>query len=252
MKFTVASLLSVAAVLLSFSSSAVATPLVGNLRISGQATVSNTDLDFACEPVSGVPCVEADEGNTLAGLFQTGDFTAVSSQFGLIKDLNNVDQPIGPAGFVLDNFITFPSVPGYNIVLTNIAFGDFGLADCLAAPAGGQTCTPPGSAFNLSNGTDGAGRINSTANFQVSGIGYKDSQATGYSFFTGTFSADFNVPYQDLLAQLASGGGTGTVTAPYSARFDFTPIPEPGSMSLMLFGGIAAFTTRLIRRRRQS
>jgi PEP-CTERM motif len=226
--------------------------LTGNLRISGQAIVSNTNLNFLCEPASALPCVEAVEGNVFAGVSQTGDFTAVANTWGTVKDLSQANQPIG-VDFLLLDFITFPIAPTFHIDLTSISQGDFPATDCFAAPAGGQICTPPGSAFNLSNGTDSLGRINSTANFQVAGRGYVGSMATGYSLFTGTYSADFNVPYQQLLADLAANNGTGTVTAPYSARFDFTPftaIPEPGSVSLMLAGVAALATTKVLRRKR--
>jgi hypothetical protein len=238
------------------ASVSLATPITGDLRVSGQATVSLSALNFLCEPLSGLVCNEATQGNLFIGNGQTGNFTAVANSYGWIRDLNQAQQPIGmpfPGGPLLD-FITFALRPDYHIDLTGIAPGDFSAAACGAAPAGGQTCTPPGSAFNLINATDPNGVINSTATFQVSGRAYSGTMASGFSTLTGTYSADFNVPYQTLLTQLAAGGGTGTVTAPYSARFTATmvnEVPEPETMTLMFAGLIALICTKLFSRRMQ-
>lgn len=235
------------------SSVSMAAPITGDLRISGQAMVSYTELDFLCETASsGLPCDEATQGQFFVGQGQTGDFAAASNSFGWIKDLSAANQPIGqpfPGGPLVD-FITLFVAPDVHLNLTSISPGDFPAASCAAAPAAGQVCTPPGSAFNLINNGTG-NTITSTATFQVEGIGYKGSMADGFSTFVGTFSADFNVPFQQLLAQLNSNGGTGSVTAPYSARFELTPaaIPEPGTTTLMA-AGFALVLAQAIRRRK--
>lgn len=247
MSYIFSRILPVAAVL-AFSAVSVAAPLTGTLDITGSATVSYTELDFGCIP--GQPgCVEGTEGNQFAVGAQSGDFTAVAFQFGEILDLNSTDQPIGTP-FVLNNFISFAGMP-WNIQLTSISSGDAGVADCFAAPSAGQTCTPPGSAFTLLNQLDDNGNFSSTATFQVSGLAWTGSQATGFSTFTGTFSADRNSSFQDLLTTLGANGNTGSITAPYSATFEFTPIPEPGTTSLMIAGG-ALLAVGSLRRRKQN
>jgi len=238
------------------ASVSLATPITGDLRVSGQATVSLSALNFLCEPLSGLACNEATQGNLFIGNGQAGSFTSVANSYGWVKDLNQAQQPIGlpfPGGPLLD-FITFAVQPSYHIDLIGIAPGSFSPAGCGAPPAGGQTCTPPGSAFNLINATDPNGVVNSTATFQVSARGYQGTMASGFSNLTGTFSADFNMPYQNLLAQLATGGGTGTVTAPFSARFTASPIneiPEPETMTLMFAGFMMFLCTKLFSRRIQ-
>ena len=257
MKFIQGRHLPMAGAFVLFSAVSFAAPIVGDLRISGQAIVSNTALNFLCEPLSGLPCNESSQGNTFVGNVQCGDFTAVSNSWGWIKDLNQAAQPIGapfPGGALLD-FITFSTRPDFHIDLTAISPGSFSPAQCLAAPAGGQVCTPPGSAFNLINASDPNGVVNSTATFQVSGRAYQGTMATGVSTFTGTYSADFNVPFQTILSQLAANNGTGTVMAPYSARFTATAvpgaeIPEPGTMSLMLAGAVLLASGVTHRRKR--
>jgi len=242
-----------------FTAGLNAAPITGTLSGGGSAEVSNTFLNFLCDVLSTAPCADAGQGSFLVGpvsaTTQTGSFASVANTWATLKDLNNVTEPVG-SSFMLPDFIVFQANPALHLDLTFINPGSFPAGMCFSAPSPGQICTPPlptgVSAFNLINGANNQ----STATFQVQGTGYSVSASTGTSTYVGTFSADFNEPYQTLLAQLASNGGTGSVTAPYSARFTLTPVvPPPGvpepATSMMVVGGLLVMAG-VVRRRKNT
>ena len=225
----------------------LATPVTGELDLGGSsATAGTLFINFNCNPgITLAPCpAPANFGNftTTGG---TGSFAPYNGQGGYIQDLGIGTTPINQA-FTLNNFLIFSSAAGNPVASPDIALnltflfpGIDGQAQCLAAPAAGQLCTPSFaglvtaanplglSTFNLQNTQTG-----STASFSVAGTAKRISTGE-ISAFTGIFTAQFDVPYQTVLANLASNG---SVTNSYSATFAATVVPEPVTMSLMGIG----------------
>jgi hypothetical protein len=206
----------------------------GVLNITGSVAVSADALDFL--PGGG------GVGDFAVDPFtQTGDFVPLAGTTGEAADLNSATEPVG-VPISLPNFLTFAANPNLTFTLTFIRPGIFSPAACADPPAAGQVCTPPGSQFNLNNLTSDS----STATFAVRGF-VSDGSSDPVSPFEGTFSTQFtNNSYQELLGTIGAGG---SVQATYSANFIVTPIPEPGTVSMLVLGGLM-MAVPMIRRRR--
>lgn len=235
-----------------------ATPINGSFDIGGPAaTVTALSLSFSCNPaITNAPCpAPADYGN-FSVTSSSGSFGPYFTQGGYVHNLDNTAEPLN-TNFNLANFIIFSSTAGNPVIPPDIALdlqfiflGVDGQSQCAAAPAPGQTCTPiiPAlvsasnptglSAFNLQNTQTG-----SSASFSVSGTARRISTGETSSF-TGVYTAQFNVPYQTVLAQLA----TGSVTNSISATFLATAVPEPETTALVL-GGLLVLLGRIGMRR---
>jgi hypothetical protein len=215
----------------------------GTLNIGGGVQVGGTFLDFACS-IAYTPTCPAGYGNfsSPSSVIQTGSFVPYGDQFGLIGNLDLTTVPIN-TNFLFSDFlyfnssVTLPS-PDLALDLTFIPLGVYGQADCFAPPAPGQTCTPaipalvsaanPAglSPFNLTNSA-----IGSSAFFSFMGL--VRTISTGETTpFDGTFTAQFTVPYQDLLAELQNG----PVPVSFAASVS-TEAPE-GASSVMVGAGI--------------
>jgi hypothetical protein len=164
--------------------------------------------------------------------------------------LTQAGQPINQT-FSLSNFVMFDPAgtvipPDVVLDLTFIFPGVSGQVGCLAAtPAAGQTCTPALAAlvtasnvlglspFNLQNTQTG-----STASFSIAGNARRISTGE-ISSFTGVFTAQFNVPFQEYLDDIAAGQ---SITNSYSATFlaQITPVPEASSLTMLLGGLLVA------------
>ena len=232
-----------------------ATPISGQLGIGGSsADVAAVFLDFLCNPTITASC-PSNYGNFLVTTPSTGSFAPYATDSGFIQSLNETSEPVNTT-FSLPNFLIFNPAgtvtpPEIALDLSFIFLGTQGQAQCLAAPAAGQNCTPaipslvsPSnplglSPFNLQNTPTG-----SEANFSVAGTAR--NLATGEtSSFTGVISAEFNVPYQNYLPTIASGG---SITNAYSATFTATTVPEPQTTALVL-GGLLVLLGRVGMRR---
>jgi len=227
---------------------AAAAPISGAFSGSGFATVSFTNLNFC--PSGQTPngpnqanACSFGVGNDLLG-GGSGSFTGVTGNLNTIQSLNNVIAPVGTTVNIPLWQVFNPAVgsPAISLTLTQVLPGSFSSAACALAPAAGQTCTPAGSAFNLVNQTAST----SSATFQINGNAV-DGVAGDTSPFTAIFSSQFNVPYQTLLAALASGGGTGNYSSSYSVSVSASAIPEPMTLSMV---GAALIALGLTRRRR--
>lgn len=245
---------------------ASAVPITGQLAISGTATVEALVLNFLCSGFASGGTCPAGSGDFSVGTgaATTGSFEPYEGRAGFILGINNLAQPLNTP-FNLANWITFESDGGFTsdiaLDLQFIPLGVSGQGQCAAPEAAGQICTPvipalvgPNnplglSAFNLQNTGNG-----SSASFGVSGIATRLSTGE-QSQFNGIFVAQFsNTPgqfdasYQDVLAELSTGG---SVTNTFAASFNstFTPIPEPGTMTLMGLGGLLVAAGSVYRRR---
>ena len=142
-------------------------------------------------------------------------------------------HPLPPPGGILDE-ITFPAAPLLHFNATSVDPGIFGSAQCALAPAVGQTCTLPGSPFNLTNVGQG-----STLSFELDGnfVDLSDGKADPTPYH-GIFTAQFSgKSYQQVLASI---DGVDRVTTSYSASFAPSVIPEASSV-VMLSAGLLAF-----------
>jgi hypothetical protein len=164
----------------------------------------------------------------------SGSFVGLGGTTVTIMPISNPPAVTDGAGFAPQSFLSFDAAPALGTLPLNFIFaGINSAAACGLPPAVGQTCSLAGSPFNFQN-TPGGG---STLGFVLSGI----SAPTG-SNWIGNFSSQFTVPYQSLLATLQGGG---TLSSTYSATFNVTAIPEPGSLALVLGGlGILVSVSR--------
>lgn len=174
----------------------------------------------------------------------TETFAGLGGSVGEIRDL---DIPVNTPT-TLEEFlkVTFTSEQNgspvspfstLDFTLTELKKGVFGVADCLAAPAAGQTCTPAtpvfpvDSPFNLFNDSD------SSFGVTMRVLGYVTNELGERSSFSGNFSTqNTQIPYQTALARI-DDERIGYFQSSYSADFAFTPeqvvVPEPTSLVLM-------------------
>ena len=221
-----------------------ASALNGNLSLSsaGSDTVAVNggviEFDFMGGVSMGFPPIAtsgAIDGTGDSGLFDVtaasnGSFAApIVGTTVTVHDLNAADEPVGSTtgpDLPLTNFITFAAQSGWSIQLTEILPGDEGAAGCVN-PTGTQ-CTPPGSPFNL---------IDESGDQVLVGFSFLGTATDGtgdVSTVAGTFSTTFSdTTYQAILADLASGD---TIVSSATATIGITPVPEPGSLSMLLLG----------------
>lgn len=171
----------------------------------------------------------------------SGSFVGLGDTNVTIADLNRATEPVG-AAFSAQDFVNFLAAPTFPMLMINyIDAGADTSTDCgITTPMVGQTCTPAvpgGSPFGFQNtGPGGPGSTDvtgSTATFSFSGL-----TSDGLSTWSGVFTAQFNEPYQTVLADLSNPNFS--VTNSYSdSNLVITlssGVPEPGGLTLMGVG----------------
>ena len=224
-----------------------ASPIFGTFNFGGSITATGTTITWASDTTPPVA------NTAVVGGVPTGSFAAAGlvsgNQIG-IQNLNSTTEPANSTPFAPPlPFISFAASTGLPALMINEVFhGINGSAGCTATPAAvGQVCTvagPPNSPFNFVNNNGGLnGGPAATATFALSGV-----SADGSTVWAANFTAQFNVPFQTVLATLASAG---SVSNTFSATLIAAPagVPEPGSMVLMGFGlGLVVLSASLRRR----
>ena len=234
----------------------VAAPIVGSVNTggAGDATVTLTSLTFNCNSVyvpltgsctSALPSTSPSFGNFVVSS-ASGAFAGDVG--GIIGSINNTIAPVNTP-VTVSNWVQFvtPGPTPTNIVLdlNMVSAGVNGTAGCLApTPAAGQLCTPAFPALVNPNNPQGLSPYNlenisasqSIASFAVSGTA-RNITTGDNSPFIGTFSSNFNQPFQQLLSQIAPSANQplgGSISNSWSATF--TAVPEPRSTALLLAG----------------
>jgi hypothetical protein len=198
--------------------------VTGSFNIAGTIEATHSAINWQ-DNSSPFTAMEATIGPGATGSFAGLDGTTVT-----IEDLNSSAEPVGSL-FGPDLFISFNADPSLTpLAIDMIYAGFYGTSECTIAAAPGQQCTPNNvsssgvSPFNFVNNPPPPGQA--TATFAFSGT-------EGTSNWTGNFTSQFTVPYQTVLAELASHG---SVSNTYSASFDVVATPEPNMFPVLGLG----------------
>ena len=186
--------------------------------LAGRAAAISGELDLQSGGIS-----LSSTGIDFTNVSSTGIFSGLNGTAITTADLTS-GAPANPT------FITFDAAPAFSIASLTVSPGVFSAANCGAAPAPGQTCTPPGSPLNLVNNSYINGSPSGvTASFTVQGTFLSPTGAP--TPITGVYTLQFaDTNYQTLLATLAAGG---TVNTTYSAEF----LSSATSGDRLRFGG---------------
>lgn len=223
-----------------------ALPLSGVFSIGGTINVTTTQITW-----NGLDSPFIPDQSKIGGSGNTGSFAGLNGTTVTIMNLTNATEPVGtfaPA----QPFMSFDAAPLMsNLNISTIFAGLYTAGGCTASPAAvGQTCTPnppitpSASPFSFVN-NPGAFGPQATATFAFSGV-----TADGLSTWTANFTSQFNIPFQQVLANLAANG---SVSDTYSATVTVVPnvtTPEPGTPALMSIGlGLVVLSLQLRRRK---
>jgi hypothetical protein len=211
--------------------------LYGTLNGSGTTEISFGTIDFENNLLSitnGMPNPQVGGFTALAGTSATVQNVVSTSVGGDISVGSlgcNMATP--PSCVGIPDFITFAADPSISITATYLYAGIYGSAGCTAfPPAAAQVCTPDVpeiSPFNLENFS----ATTSQAGFHFDGLEV-DSTTGDTVPVTGFFTAPFAAqPFQSVLATVLGGG---TVSDTFSFQLVAAPIPEPGTLPLLLAG----------------
>ena len=237
-------------VLLSLTPACLQATTIGEIKLGGEAEVTITTIDWAQSYIPG----PAYNGTGTAGVTgRSGIFSAIPFLSPLtIIDRDAVLHPAGVPLFV-PGWLSGPSLGTLVFDLTYILPGFYTSADCFAAPADQQTCTPAApppftSPYNLSNFNDGNG-LSSNGAFSVRGNVRDTATNLNIGVFDGVFGAEFkDQSYQEVLATVLGGG---SVLPSYSATLTVSDeIPEPSTTAYCLLATLFGFC--LLRRRHSS
>ena len=179
----------------------------------------------------GTGCVDTGAGTNLS-------YTGGTIGAGVVGDIKNLTS----GGDLVNQFMVFPAgSPVLNFKLS--AFGPGSPNLVCAGLTIGQSCSAaPNSPFIL---TVLVGGLTPTTSVALAATGVV-VDSTGAAYWNGAFTTQVNL--SPLAIQIAIGQG-GSVTSTTSGQFSLSTVPEPGTLSMLLFGaGLVGFG--LIRRRK--
>jgi len=235
---------------IALSSALPAASITGSFSIDGSVTVTGNTISWT-------------DNSSVKDMYVVGPpvptgtwATMPLNSEGTVKDLNLTAEPVGGT-FPAFNFPTWMTFPGpgpqsnVTITLQYIYQGFEGQAGCNPAstPAPGQVCTPltaagtPGP-FNLVNSASGT---TSSATWTFAGTAVDSTGVLSPSRVIGQYSANFDMPFQQVLQQLAT---TGSITNTYAATWtaQAATVPEPNTVQLLGIGfGLCALAA-IVRR----
>ena len=227
-----------AALIAAFALSAQAAQgqVVGTFNASGSATIAKP-------PTVGAPATITFTSSTTVGTSPTPDGIFLPIAPGTTGITQTIT--VGSGAYSVPNFF---QIAGYTFSITNVTPGNYASTSCSDPAAAGQTCTIPGTPFNLVNTAAGGG-LNSTLSFSVSGLVTVPS-ATTYDY-SATFTSQFTSSYQQVINEMDSGG-----TAPNSysvvlqaTQPGVTTTPEPTTFAMLGSGLLGLVGMVRVRRR---
>jgi len=262
----------VTAVLLALVSKPVnASPIYGAFNVAGFADVifSAANINFLCNagPLAtlAAPCGSGPAG---AGNFLVtsaiGDMAPYTNQSAYVKDLGQSLTPYNEP-ILLSNFLSFSNTAINPVASPDVAFdlrfinlGVSGQAQCGAAAAAGQTCTPayaslvsaanPAglSPYNFQNFSAGTSSVSLSVAGDIRRISTNEVIP-----FIGVYTSHFTLPYQTVLAQILAGGSVNSYSGTFSSvppgGPGGNPVPEP-SAGILLAAGVVLIGIGLARR----
>lgn len=225
-------LTAVAAVVIAFPVCASANTITGGIHFSGDVTISTSGgnglltFDFLPPPNNAFTFTVNDGSGFFAGL----------SGFGDEVDFGTLSAPVNTMVNIPD--LSFSNTPD-TFVLTEVFAGvdsSAGCSDVLANAANGNTCTPPGTPFNLQDIAPNG--QNSSATFVVQGY-VLDGATQNPATITFT-AASTGKSFEQILNDQANGVAD-VIT--FGAQLQISGVgipqtPEPGTTSLMLGAGL--------------
>lgn len=229
----------------------LASPILdGTFNLAG--TFSVTGFSLIHWQNNGTPPVgdEATIGST--GLSGTFASLAPGGENVMIDDLTNPPEVVNSM-FSPTPFLAFTTMPAWATLLADFIPQAPVIDPSNNCPSGtpavGQTCTLSGSPFTLTNIS---GTISHPVGTQV-GFVFDGVTSDGKSVWTANYTAQFNVPYQTLLAELfPKTGPPGTVTNTFSATFTVVAaptVPEGSTAGYMTIGSVVLLLGVYFRKR---
>ncbi len=197
--------------------------IIGTLNFGGNLVASGANNGtLAFQPNASGP-------GTFNINSSTGSFAGLSGGTGTDQSINSNADPINTP-LNVPSFLTFTGVPNLTFTLTQVVGGTYSSANCFVTPAAGQTCSPAGTPYNLSNLTA------NTSSLVLNVYGFFTNTSTGESnTATGVFTvSNSGSNYQTLLNTIIGGG---SVTLSYGAQFT-SNVPEPSTTVLTAFLGL--------------
>jgi hypothetical protein len=205
-----------------------ATALSGTFIMSGNFSITSSSVSFSSP---------TDVSDQFALSLGTGSFVGLDGT----NDVNSISGAVGTL-FPATVFVTFPLTTDPSLNLDMIAAGIDPSTDCPVGPASGQICTPASGLLHMLNLQNTA--LGSDASWVVTGV-----TSDGLSSWTAIFTAQFLVPYQTVLGDIASGQAIYAYSATVDVTPDVSPTPEPGTLVMLGSGllGVAGLIRRKAR-----
>jgi len=213
------------------ASTAMATA-IGPLNVAncsgGGVTVSATAITWSPNgTVAGTGCIDTGLGTNVT--YSGGTLGA-----GVAGNIKNLVVG-GPSP--TDQFMTFTG-SSLDFVLTGLGPGSSNTT-CSGLAIGASCSVFAGSPFLLTNLGGGNTAVGLSANGTIT-----DGGVT--SFWKGAFTTQLNLDASTIQSDILAGQ---SITSTHSGQFVVSAVPEPTTLSMLLFGGLALMGTKLRRRK---